>query len=80
MVLCSKCPDQTEYVLYQDTMEHWRLGTQIDVNIYREHICIKKDNFPKKYWCIKCDAPIPFANPCIHRRQQIKPEVKVGWF
>lgn len=80
MVRCNKCDDPNEYELYQDNMEHWRIGMQIDVNIYKEHICIKKDNSPKKYWCIKCDAPIPYVNPCVHRRQEIKPYQKKGWF
>lgn len=83
MVQCNKCDDTTEYELYQDNMEHWQIGTQIDVNIYRPHVCIKKDNSPKKYWCIRCGdggAAIPFANPCIHRRQKINPDIKVGYF
>lgn len=81
MVQCEKCRDPFEnYEWFQDKMENWKLGIKIDENLYREHVCIKKDNSPKKYWCIKCDAPIPFSNPCIHRRQQIKPDIKVGYF
>ena len=77
---CNKCEDQTEYELYQDNMEHWRIGIKLDVNVYREHVCIKKDSGPSKYWCFDCGAAIPFKNPCIHRRQKLNPNIKIGYF
>lgn len=81
MVNCENCQDPFEnYKWYEDKWGNWKLGIQIDENLYKEHICIKKDNSPKKYWCIKCDAAIPFVNPCVHRRQEIKPYQKKGWF
>lgn len=32
---------------------------------------------PTKYWCMKCNAPIPLSNPCIHKRQE-KGEIPKG--
>lgn len=80
MPRCNRCEDPTEYKLYQDRFEIWRLGTEIDVNVYREHICKEKPIGPTKYYCFKCSAPIPFKNPCIHRRLGIQPEKKIGYF
>ena len=80
LVRCNKCEDQTEYELYQDNMEHWRIGLKLDINVYKEHICPKKETGATKYWCFDCGAGIRYANPCIHRRQKLNPETKVGYF
>lgn len=80
MPRCNKCEDQNDYKLYQDRFEIWRLGTEIDVNIYREHVCVQKPTGPTKYYCFKCGAAIPFKNPCIHKRLAIQPEKKIGYF
>ena len=81
MVKCEKCHDPFEsYEWFVDRYENWKLGIKIDENLFREHICKQIEIGPRKYWCIQCNAPIPFKNPCIHRRQKINPEQKIGWF
>ena len=82
MVRCTKCSDPyDEYRWYEDMNGKYKFGLRIDENLYREHICKPDDIGPKKYWCIKCNAPIPYKNLCIHRRQQLNPEKKkIGYF
>jgi hypothetical protein len=55
-----------------------RLGIQIDVNTYKEHKCVSKEESPNKIvithdWCYKCGVSIDLRFPCEH----FKPKPKV---
>ena len=61
MPTCNRCEDPTNYEWYQDHMERWHLGTKLDVNSYRSHICITQEKTGnKRNWvkfsCIRCGS------------------------
>lgn len=65
-----KCPDGCGKDV--DITIHEGTGKKI-LWVKDNHNIIHQCNLPKKYHCIQCDANIPYANPCIHRRSKINP-------
>ena len=58
MTACKFCNEQN-LEWYQDSQEKWKLGTKLDINNYRKHICLtqektsNKRNFIK-FSCTRC--------------------------
>ena len=58
MPACKFC-NQDGLEWYQDSQEKWKLGTKLDINSYRKHICPTQEKTGnKRNWvkfsCIRC--------------------------
>ena len=58
MPTCKFC-NQDNLEWYQDSQEKWKLGTKLDINSYRKHICPTQEKTGnKRNWiefvCKKC--------------------------
>lgn len=54
MTRCNQCPDLTEYDWVQNIYGDWKLGTRLDVNSFRPHVCNLEK--PKPKHCGLCPA------------------------
>ena len=61
MPQCNRCEDKTEYEWFENFQGKWKLGIKLDINNYRPHKCIPKNDIQQgnkrnwiKFICEKC--------------------------
>ena len=60
------CPNHCGHEVVKVFHEGLGKDIYLDPTKHKEHKCPEK-----RYWCFSCNAPIPEARPCIHRRSKV---------